>query len=178
MHDCDLWCSQWAGLLHPGYSACASGLESVPTLPVQACLDWQWQLRKAEETRVLAVYPFWGGVGNGVTEEDECWDLNSSPGSLNHKAWEGEAPLDHVAWEWSRPRGLKGCRRTPTSLPPGGTMWFWKKSRSLAKHRLLGEARNAELRLGGCWATDFYFFSWETVPLMAWFARGGRTVWL
>ena len=48
----------------------------------------------------------------------------------------------------SWPHGLKGHRRTPTSPSQGGAMRFWIKGRSLAEHRLLGEARNTKLRRG------------------------------
>ena len=52
-------------------------------------------------TAVLTDILFVGGVKHGVTEEDLCWDLNSSLeqscGSLNHVAWEWR----RQSWPWS-----------------------------------------------------------------------------
>ena len=79
------------------------------------------------------------GVRNGVKEEDQhkC----GAAIALLTMPLGKEKPLVHVAsQQGSWPHRLKGCKRTPASLPQGSAMWFWIKSRSLAERGQLGPA--------------------------------------
>ena len=55
------------------------------------CLDLLWQLSKAGKIRECwQLWPIVGAVGNGVAEEDWCWDLNPGANAASFRnlaAW-------------------------------------------------------------------------------------------
>ena len=67
--------------------------------------------------------------------------------------------------------GLKGCRRTPTGPPWGAAIQFWIKSRCLAEHGGLEEAR---IQMGICPAKlqTSSSFPENRYPWLAWFGKG------